>query len=179
MKKIFAILIILVQLVVFTGCANIESSSPKFLASGEPIAPNAITVTDVLDILNPILEDGGGVLLSEDNAEIIDFEAFEGDDDILYCFERDDVEMVIIVSRQAGGFFRAYFRPLVDDELAIDCMLSYAGVLLNALEPNEHQSMWEIVVPAIGVEGKSAQSSGEIWTLLYYEGKLDIMPKDM
>jgi len=184
MKKILILLMLSVLFLGLTGCKRDPAPSaqlPEPIVSlqaalpTDAVAPNTMTIDEVLNAINFLIADSGFELLHKSDASVTDIQAFPEEDDILYGFERDDVEIVIIGSRQTDCFTGAYFRSLYDDELTEANMSLYAGLLMEVLEPNTYQSMGEMIVAGIESQEKEANYSGEFWDVLYHEGLINII----
>ena len=186
MKKTLVLLLMSFLFLIVAGCKKDEpalvepptsTTSMQETTPPDAVAPNTMKIDGVFDAINLAVAESGIEPFSKRNAAITDVKAFPEDDDILYEFERSDIEIVIIASRQTDSFTGAYFRSLYDDELTEANMSSFAGLLMKVLEPNEYPSMGEIIIAGMVSKEKEARGSGEYWTVLYREGLINVTPK--
>jgi hypothetical protein len=141
--------IMLAMVFSFAGCSK---EHPKPIEETVMEKPTSASITDsvpigeLLAIVNTALErDGGGnVVFKIDEADV--YELPPPDNEVLYVFNKADCEIVLFASYETGNFLQAYFRVELDSEAAEEYMLSYAGVFLMALEPNEYVQMLDGIV---------------------------------
>jgi hypothetical protein len=190
MKRLLYLLIFIILIVSFTGCRQQASSPPSSSPSSSsttwemPTAasrPDTMTVDQVLYVVNEHLgyDDEDSKIFKKEAAEAFDVPATEEEAEVLYLFMIGDLEIALFASREKDCVVSAYVRALFQDAQVETYMMSYAGVFLAALEPNDYEEMLAQVLPADPEETEILKtSSGEAWSITYNRSLMTINPKE-
>ena len=167
----------------FTGCGDTSQQPAKTFEM--PVAaspPDTMTTDEILYIVNELLgyEDESKKRFKREDAEVYKVPAStEGTEtETLYLFLVGDLEIGLFASSEKDCVVSAYVRMLFDYTMVKAHMMSFAGVFLAALEPNEYENMLSSVVSA-GEEklDESKTASGEFWRILYSGSLTNIVPR--
>ena len=194
LKSQLCVLLVSALLFSVAGCrkniaeAETETESPSAQLPTQSIQPNTMKIDEIMSIVNAVLNFEEGFEFGRQYAEIWDEEVFEGDNEVVYFFERGDYETGLFADRETDAFLYCYFRTLLDNEVSFAGMTLVAGVFLAILEPNEHERMLgEVgVLPNVTnehAESKSEsddidskESRGEVWTIVVQNSLISIAP---
>jgi hypothetical protein len=186
MKKTLCAVLALATLITCASCApssaKISAHTPQKRVElpTRPAPPDTLSIDELLNIVNTALEYDGDEAFDKGNANILDEPVSDEDDDVYYLFERDDVEIALVASRDTLCLTGAYFRALVwyDEISGLDSMEFYAAAFLMALEPERYESMLAAALPSDGdaPEEDVKIGAGDAWSVTFREGLMNILP---
>ena len=192
LKAQLCMLLVSALLLTLAGCkkntTETETESPSAQMLTQSIQPNTMKIDELMGIANAVLNFEEGYEFGKQYAEIWDEAVYEGDNEIVYFFDRGDYETGLFADRETDAFLYCYFRTLLDNEVSFAGMTLVAGVFLAILEPNEHERMLSEVgaLPNVrnehtenkseGDEVESKESRGELWTIVVQNSLISITP---
>ena len=189
MKKSICLLLFFALTLIFAGCGDgrQESSQPEPPERYEmPTAasqPDTMPIGKLLYVVNELLgyEDEEGKIFQKKDAEAFNVPNPLGGEQTLYIFFIGDLEISIFADTENDCFIGAYVRSLLTyDDYVQAQVVSFAGVLLAAVEPNEFERM--MLDAALATEVEDTQdvmitASGEAWEVVNRGTLINIVPK--
>ena len=184
MKRTLCLALCVLSVFPFTSCRN-TSPEETFEMPAAASPPDTMAIDKLLHVVNELLgyEDESEKKFVRAAAEVFSVPASSGENETLYLFMVGDLEIGIFASSEKDCIVSAYVRLLFDYAMVEAHMMSFAGVFLAALEPNEYEKMLSSVLPANEDKNEdkvdeSKIASGEFWSIRYTRNLMNIMPKE-
>jgi|GEM_PF-1599583 len=175
-----------------TACGPVQISSNQqedtIIPTEDTGARQYITVEEILQTVNTLMEFEPDVELHKEDAEFFDVPLYEEDNEVFYIFNRSHFEMGIVADRETGMFIQAYFRLRGRTPDSAVYMATVAGAFLAALEPERAEDMLfeAVTVPSLydnaemslwdPEDFEQTMSLGEYWAFFNHGRLMNIIP---